>query len=153
DPMIPLRPVHGLRGKVARAQGPSSLFMQGRIHMVGDNFQKLEEQLSAMTESDDRSRMHDDRADAAVWSLIHLAGANQGDWRVAYGFRDCTGCGARVNEDKDKRCPHCGKEVVPLPPKHAGGRPPREPWSVAYLRECGNCGNKYTPKERTCPNC
>ena len=152
-PNIPLRNVHGMKGKVARAQGPSSLFMQGRVHMVGDNFQKMEEQLSAMTESDDRSRMHDDRADSAIWALLHLAGSNQGDWGIVYGFRDCTGCGGRVNEDKDQRCPNCGKEIVPLPPKHAGGRPAKEPWSVAYLRECGNCGNKYTPKERSCPNC
>jgi phage terminase large subunit-like protein len=153
DPNIPLRSVHGMRGKVARAQGPASLFMQGRVHMVGDNFQKLEEQLSAMTESDDRSRMHDDRADSFVWSLLHLAGANQGSWGIVYGFRDCTGCGARVNEDKDQRCNNCGAEITQLPPKHAGGMPAREPWSVAYLRTCGKCGAKYTPKERSCPEC
>ena len=152
DPNIPLRNVHGMKGKVARAQGPSSLFMQGRVHMVGDNFQKMEEQLSAMTESDDRSRMHDDRADAAIWALLHLAGSNQGDWGIVYGFRDCTGCGARVNEDKDQRCPNCGKEVTPIPPKHAGGRPAKEPWSAAYLRTCPN-GHTYTPKERSCPTC
>jgi len=152
DPNIPLRTVHGLKGKVARAQGPSSLFMQGRIHMVGDAFSKLEEQLSAFTENDDRSRMKDDRADAFVWAMIHLAGSNQGDWGIVYGFRDCTKCGARVNEDKDQRCQNCGAEVNPLPAKHAGGRPAREPWSVAYLRECPN-GHKYTPKERSCPHC
>ena len=38
DPNIPLRTVHGMKGKLSRAQGPSSLFMQGRVHMVGDNF-------------------------------------------------------------------------------------------------------------------
>jgi hypothetical protein len=37
-------------------------------------------------------------------------------------------------------------------PKHAGGRPPKEPWSAAYLRTCPE-GHKYTPKERTCPEC
>src|SRR5258708_36299753 len=100
DPNIPLRTVHGMKGKVSRAQGPSSLFMQGRIHHVGDNFRLLEDQLSAMAEGDDRNRMKDDRADAWVWAMIHLAGTGQGDWGAVYGFRDCTACGARVNENK-----------------------------------------------------
>ena len=120
DPNIPLRSVHGMKGKVSRAQGPSSLFMQGRVHMVGDNFRQLEDQLSAMAEGDDRSRMKDDRADAAVWALLHLAGSNQGDWGAVYGFTDCVKCGARVNFDKDKRCSNCGAEVTPPAPKHAG---------------------------------
>jgi uncharacterized OB-fold protein len=153
DPNIPLRTVHGMRGKVSRAQGPSSLFMQGRIHMVGDNFRQLEDQLSAMAEGDDRSRMKDDRADAFVWAMIHLAGSNQGDWGMVYGFTDCPKCGSRVNYEKDKRCGNCGAEVSPPVPKHAGGRPAKEPWSAAYLHTCGNCGNKYSPKERSCPQC
>jgi len=152
DPNIPLRTVHGMKGKISRAQGPSSLFMQSRVHMVGDNFAKLEDQLSAMAEGDDRSRMKDDRADAFVWAILHLAGANQGSWGIVYGFRDCTKCGSRVNEDKDSRCPNCGAEVTPLPAKHAGGMPAREPWSAAYLRSCPN-GHKYTPRERSCPEC
>lgn len=155
DPNIPIRPVSGMKGKVARAQGPSSLFMQGRVHMVGDSFGKLEEQLSAMTIEDDRSRMHDDRADAFVWAMIHLAGGNQGDWGIVYGFRDCTKCGARVNEDKDQRCANCGAEVTPMPAKHAGGRPAQVPWSVAYLKTCTNeeCGKTYPPREPSCPHC
>ena len=150
---IPLRTVHGMRGKVSRAQGPSSLFQQGRIHHVGDNFAQLEDQLSAMAEGDDRSRMHDDRADAWVWSILHLAGANQGDWGMVYGFTDCTGCGSRVNFDKDQACGNCGKEVIPPAPKHAGGRPSREPWSAAYLNTCPKCGKKYSPAHRSCPDC
>lgn len=153
DPNIPLRTVHGMKGKVSRAQGASSLFMQGRIHHVGDNFRLLEDQLSAMAEGDDRNRMKDDRADAWVWAMIHLAGTGQGDWGMVYGFRDCTRCGSRVNEDKDEACPNCGARVTKMAPKHAGGRPAREPWSAAYLRECGKCGAKYTPKERSCPTC
>ena len=152
DPNIPLRTVHGMKGKVSRAQGPSSLFAQGRVHMVGDNFRQLEDQLSAMAEGDDRTRMKDDRADAFVWAIIHLAGSNQGDWGSVYGFTDCTGCGSRVNYDKDKRCGHCGKEITPPAPKHAGGRPAQVPWSDAYLRTCPN-GHKYTPRERSCPTC
>jgi hypothetical protein len=88
-----------------------------------------------------------------VWALLHLAGGNQGSWGIVYGFRDCTKCGARVNEDKDQRCNNCGAEITQLPPKHAGGMPAREPWHVAYLRTCGKCGAKYTPKERSCPEC
>ena len=155
DPNIPLRTVSGLKGKVARGQGASSLFAQGRIHMVGDNFGKLEDQLSAMTENDDRSRMHDDRADAFIWCMIHLAGGGQGDWGAVYGFTDCTGCGARVNYEKDQKCRECGKDVTPPLAKHAGGRPSQVPWSAAYLRTCTNpeCGKTYTPKERSCPHC
>ena len=87
-----------------------------------------------------------------VWSLIHLAGSNQGDWGAVYGFTDCVKCGARVNYDKDKRCSNCGAEVTPPVPKHAGGRPSQVPWSDAYLRTCPN-GHKYTPRERSCPEC
>ena len=153
DANIPLRTVHGMRGKVARAQGPSSLFMQGRMHMVGDNFRLLEDQLSAMAEGDDRSRMRDDRADAAVWAILHLAGSNQGDWGIVYGFRDCTGCGARINEDKDRACHECGRPIEPMTPKHAGGRPTQVPWSAAYLKTCPKCEATYTPRERSCPKC
>jgi phage terminase large subunit-like protein len=152
DPNIPLRTVHGMKGKLSRAQGPSSLFMQGRVHMVGDNFRQLEDQLSAMAEGDDRNRMKDDRADAAIWLLIHLSGTGQGNWAQVYGFRDCIKCGARVNEQKDQRCSDCGAEVTPMAPKHAGGRPAQVPWSEAYLRTCPN-GHKYTPRERSCPEC
>ena len=152
DPNIPVRTVSGMRAKAARAQGPSSLFFQGRIHMVGDNFATLEEQLSAMVAEDPRDKMHDDRADAFVWCMIHLAGGSQGDWGQVYGFNDCPVCGARVNFDKDTKCHNCGADVKPPAPKHAGGRPAKEPWSVAYLRECPN-GHRYTPKERTCPEC
>ncbi len=153
DPNIPLRTVHGMRGKVSRAQGPSSLFAQGRIHHVGDNFRQLEDQLSAMSEGDDRTRAKDDRADSWVWAMIHLAGSGQGDWGLVYGFRDCAKCGARVNEDKDKRCGNCGAEVTPAVPKHAGGRPAQVPWSAAYLKTCPKCEKTYTPRERTCPHC
>jgi len=153
DPSIPLRTVHGMKGKVSRAQGPSSLFMQGRIHHVGDNFRLLEDQLSAMAEGDDRNRMRDDRADGWVWGILHLSGSGQGNWAQAYGFRDCYSCGARVNEDKDLACHHCGAKVEPAKPKHAGGRPAQVPWSEAYLRTCPKCEAKYTPRERSCPAC
>ena len=153
DSRIPLRTVHGMRGKVSRAQGASSLFAQGRIHMVGDNFQQLEDQLSAMAEGDDRTRLKDDRADAFVWAMIHLAGTGQGGWGIAYGFTDCTGCGSRVNVDKDPVCRNCGEPVEPLTPKHAGGRQAQVPWSDAYLKTCPKCDAKYTPRERTCPQC
>jgi len=152
DPNIPLRTVHGMRGKLSRAQGPSSLFNQDRIHHVGDNFRQLEDQLSAMAEGDDRNRMKDDRADAWVWAMIHLAGTGQGNWAQVYGFRDCHSCGTRVNEDRDLVCHHCGAKVEKAQPKHAGGRPAQVPWSEAYLRTCPN-GHKYTPRERSCPEC
>jgi hypothetical protein len=87
--------------------------------------------------------------------MIHLAGSNQGDWASVYGFRDCSSCGARVNEDKDEVCGNCGRPVTRMAPKHAGGRPSQVPWSAAYLRTCVNedCGKTYPPGERTCPHC
>jgi phage terminase large subunit-like protein len=90
-----------------------------------------------------------------VWAMIHLAGSNQGDWASVYGFRDCSSCGARVNEDKDEVCGNCGRPVTRMAPKHAGGRPSQVPWSAAYLRTCVNedCGKTYPPGERTCPHC
>ena len=88
-----------------------------------------------------------------VWAMIHLSGSGQGNWAQAYGFRDCHKCGARVNEDKDKRCGNCGADVEPTKPKHAGGRPAQVPWSEAYLRTCPKCEAKYTPRERSCPKC
>jgi phage terminase large subunit-like protein len=87
-----------------------------------------------------------------VWLLLHLSGTGQGNWAQVYGFRDCVKCGSRVNEDKDTRCSNCGAEVTKQAPKHAGGRPAQIPWSEAYLKTCPN-GHKYTPRERSCPNC
>ena len=87
------------------------------------------------------------------WAILHLAGANQGDWGAVYGFTDCTGCGSRVNFDRDQRCASCGKEVIAPAPKHAGGRPSREPWSAAYLNTCPKCEKKYSPSHRSCPEC
>ena len=94
DPNIPLRTVHGMKGKVSRAQGPSSLFMQGRIHHVGDNFRLLEDQLSAMAEGDDRNRMKDDRADALSGPCCTCPGPVRGTGRRPTGSATATVRGA-----------------------------------------------------------
>ena len=78
--------------------------------------------------------MHDDRADAFVWCMIHLAGDGQGDWGMVYGFRDCGACGARVNEDKDRQCKNCGADVGPPGPQ-ASRRPARPGTLVRRLPE------------------
>ena len=98
-----------------------------------------------MAEGDDRSRMKDDRADAFIWCMIHLAGGNQGDWGIALRLHGLRRVRARVNDDKDKRCANCGEPVSPLLPKHAGGRPAQVPWSDAYLRTCPNAGTSTPP--------
>ena len=108
DPNIPLRTVHGMKGKVSRAQGPSSLFVQGRIHTSATTSGCLRTSSPRWPKGDDRNRMKDDRADGWVWAMLHLSGTGQGNWAQVYGFRDCHKCGARVNEDKDKRCHNCG---------------------------------------------
>ena len=83
--------------------------------------------------------------------MIHLAGGNQGDWGIVYGFRDCSKCGSRVNEDKDERCPNCGAEVTKPAPKHAGGRPSQVPWSAAYLKTCSKMREDVHPPRENLP--
>ena len=63
-----------MKGKVARGQGASSPVRAGPDPHGRRQLRQLEDQLSAMAENDDRSRMHDDRADAFIWCMIHLAG-------------------------------------------------------------------------------
>lgn len=158
DPHVAFKPVRGMKGKYIRAVPASLYAAQGKIHMVGTDvagvrrFEKLEAQLCAMTEDDDRSSMHDDRADAFVWSILEFRDAWQGSMKEAYGFMTCPKCGADVHERKDKRCRSCGLEVAhPEPIK--SDRPQGSKWSDAYYSTCNKCGKQYPQRHKQCPDC
>jgi len=105
-----------------------------------------------MTEDDDRSSMHDDRADAFVWTILEFRDAWQGSMKEAYGFTTCTHCGADVHEKKDKRCRSCGHEVLPMI-EIKSDRPRGSRWADAYYATCGKCGENYPAREKKCPQC
>jgi predicted phage terminase large subunit-like protein len=60
------------QGKVVRAETPSNLYAQGRVHHVGarEDFQKLEDQLVTWLRSTKKSP---DRLDAVCYGILHLA--------------------------------------------------------------------------------
>jgi hypothetical protein len=111
DPNVPFRKVHAHRGKYLRAQPVSLLMEQGRIHHVGppEPFERLEDQLCNFTEDSDRSRMHDDRADAYVYAITELRGLSGGSYMTAYSMVKCDEC-KKVYRDDQVKCPQCGLE-------------------------------------------
>jgi hypothetical protein len=111
DPNVPYKKVHAMRGKYLRAQPVGMLMEQGRIHHAGtaEDFERLEDQLCAITEDSDRSKAHDDRADAHVYAITELRGAIQRQFprRVFYGqMRGLQ----KVYRDDQAKCPKCGLE-------------------------------------------
>lgn len=84
DANVPFRKVHAHRGKYIRAQPVSLLMEQGRIHHVGaaEAFERLEDQLCAITEDSDRSKAHDDRARSASRRSTGLGSATKNSWEA-----------------------------------------------------------------------
>jgi len=151
DPYVPFRTVRGMKGKYARAEPVSVLAQQGKIHMVGTRFDRLEEQLCAFSSDDDRTTMHDDRADAWVWGMLELSGLSQQvNYREMYGFIACDGCGEQVHE-REKKCGHCGAEIhkPDVPPSARG----EKRWAAAYMNTCDKCGTMFNMREKRCPKC
>jgi hypothetical protein len=68
---IPFREVHASRGKVVRAEPISALYERGKVRHVGF-FERLEEQLCAMTTSGYMGNKSPDRADALIWGLHEI---------------------------------------------------------------------------------
>lgn len=151
DPNIPIRLVPAMKGKHIRAQPVSVLATQGRIHMVGTDFDKLEEQLCSMTPDDDRSQMHDDRADAWVWAMRELTGQAAASYKEVYGFVPCKNCGKDLNEKMDKVCKNCGTPVAE-PEKETKARDRSTRWSAAYVATCAQ-GHEYPLRTGACPKC
>ncbi len=72
DPNVPLKSITSSRGKILRAEPISTLFEQGRCHLVG-SFPALEDQATSFTSDWDRSRDGSpDRVDALVFALSEL---------------------------------------------------------------------------------
>jgi predicted phage terminase large subunit-like protein len=111
DPNVPYKKVHAMRGKYLRAQPVAMLMEQGRIHHAGsaEDFERLEDQLCAITEDSDRSKAHDDRADAYVYAIAELRGLSGGSYMSAYSMVKCEEC-QKVYKDDQVKCPRCGLE-------------------------------------------
>jgi phage terminase large subunit-like protein len=71
DPLVPLRTVHAVQGKAARALPVAALYEQGRVrHAPG--LARLEEQMCLMTQKGWQGTGSPDRLDALVWALTDL---------------------------------------------------------------------------------
>jgi phage terminase large subunit-like protein len=68
---IPFKEVKASRGKVVRAEPIAALYEQNKVSHVG-YFERLEEQLCAMTTSGYRGDRSPDRADALIWALHEI---------------------------------------------------------------------------------
>ena len=80
SPQVPLRKVHGTRGKAARAEPVAALYEQGRIgHAAG--LVGLEEQMGLMTSAGYQGQGSPDRVDALVWALTELVVAPMDSWK------------------------------------------------------------------------
>ena len=101
DANVPYKKVHAMRGKYLRAQPVAMLMEQERIHHAGtaDEFERLEDQLCAITEDSDRSKAHDDRADAYCWAISELRGLSGGSWLGAYSMVKCEDCRKVYRDD------------------------------------------------------
>jgi len=123
DPNVPYKKVHAMRGKYLRAQPVGMLMEQGRIHHAGtaEDFERLEDQLCAITEDSDRSKAHDDRADAYVYAITELRGLSGGSYLSAYSMVKCEDC-RKVYRDDQVKCPKCGleREVFDPPERKKG---------------------------------
>ena len=112
-----------MRGKFLRAQPVAMLMEQGRIHHAGtgEDFERLEDQLCAITEDSDRSKAHDDRADAYVYAITELRGLSGGSYLSAYSMVKCEEC-KKVYRDDQAKCPKCGleREVFDPPERKKG---------------------------------
>jgi phage terminase large subunit-like protein len=74
DRNVPVRLVTASRGKAVRAEPISVRYAQGQVHHVG-RFGKLEDQLCAFSSAGFIGGGSPDHADAAIWALTHLFGA------------------------------------------------------------------------------
>jgi predicted phage terminase large subunit-like protein len=144
DGNVPYKKVHATRGKFLRAQPVAMLMEQGRIHHAGtaEDFEQLEDQLCAITEDSDRSKMHDDRADAYVYAISELRGLSGGSYMTAYSMVKCEEC-RKVYKDDQPKCPQCGlkRDVFDEPERKKGPGGPGQPgdgvmgWREVYCDE------------------
>jgi phage terminase large subunit-like protein len=149
DPNIPYKSVAAMKAKFIRAESISLLAAQGRVHMVGV-FDELEKQLSAMSSDIERTRMHDDHADAWVWAMIELSRRGSASYKEMYGFFPCLNCGEDINQTLDKTCRHCGEEIRLKETEKVRDRSTR--WASAYQKTCDQ-GHQYPMRQPRCTTC
>jgi hypothetical protein len=77
DRDVPVRLVTASRGKAVRAEPISVRYAKGRVHHAG-RFAKLEDQLCAFSATGYTGAGSPDHADAAIWALTYLFGAEDG---------------------------------------------------------------------------
>jgi len=95
DPNVPVRLVTASRGKAVRAEPISVRYAQKQVHHAG-RFGKLEDQLCAFSASGFSGQGSPDHADAAIWALTHLFGADDGTGIIEFYRREA----AAQQEDK-----------------------------------------------------
>ena len=149
DPNIPYKSVAAMRAKFIRAESISILAAQGRVHMVGI-FDELEKQLCSMSSDVERTKMHDDRADGAIWALLELSRRGSANYKEMYGFFPCLKCGEDVNQTLDVTCKHCGELILLKEKEKTRDRSTR--WSGAYMRTCEK-GHEFPMRLARCPEC
>jgi phage terminase large subunit-like protein len=71
EPSVPVRSVTATRGKYLRAEPVAAAYERGLVFHAG-TFEKLEDQLCALTPDYDRGAGSPDRADALVWAVADL---------------------------------------------------------------------------------
>jgi predicted phage terminase large subunit-like protein len=152
DPNVPYKKIHAMRGKYLRAQPVAMLMEQGRIHHAGtaEDFERLEDQLCAITEDSDRSKAHDDRADSYVYAISELRGLSGGSYMAAYSMVKCEECRHVYKDDKIK-CPRCGleRDIIDPPERQKGpGSQFREGEGLAGWAEVYNNKPQESAAER-----
>jgi phage terminase large subunit-like protein len=90
DPNVPVRLVTASRGKAIRAEPVSVRYAQGQVHHAG-RFAKLEDQLCAFSSAGYTAGGSPDHADAAIWALTYLFGANEGTGIIEFYRREAEG--------------------------------------------------------------
>jgi phage terminase large subunit-like protein len=90
DRNAPVRLVTASRGKAVRAEPISVRYAQGQVHHVG-RFGKLEDQLCAFSSAGYTGSGSPDHADAAIWALTHLFGADDGTGIIEFYRREAEG--------------------------------------------------------------
>jgi predicted phage terminase large subunit-like protein len=150
---VPFRAVSAMRNKIMRANPISHAMESGHIHMIGDpeQYEELEAQLCAIVLNGDRSKKHDDRADAFVWAMTELLGLSGTDYAEVYTWK-CRHCDALMTPTY-KHCRECGRERPEQPKTDDSPRRQKRTWSEAYFNTCNKCGERYNVHERTCPKC
>jgi len=108
DASVPYRKVHASRGKRVRAEPISALSEQLRLHMVGNNFAQLEDQLVTWEPDSDKSP---DRMDAMVWAVSDLMSGSNALRSLAAMADFCPSC--RLPVVKGTRfCPRCNTAII-----------------------------------------